>query len=399
MSIKNQKTWLELIGSLSESSKRWHIALKAISIGKGGVLKMHELTGLARNTIIRGIKELKTNMHLKMGGKIRIEGGGRKDITDNNVRLLKDLEKVMSENTAGDPMKHVKWTNKTTRAIAQKLCKMGHTITYKTVGNLLNKQGYSLQLNSKSKEGEDHPFRDRQFKMINKAVTKFISKKDPVISVDCKKKEQIGNFKNQGSNWRKKGDPEKVNAYDFSSLSKGKAIPYGTYDIVRNEGLVNVGVSYETSEFAIQSINQWWKLFGKKYYPNAKNLLICADGGGSNGFRNRLWKMNLQKMANQLNLIITVCHYPPATSKWNKIEHRMFSYISLNMKGKPLINYETIINLIGSTTTQKGLKIKAILDKKDYKRGIKISKKDINGLNIVESKHLPRWNYQILPQI
>jgi hypothetical protein len=226
----------------------------------------------------------------------------------------------------------------------------------------------------------------------------FLEKNDPVISVDAKKKEQVGAFKNPGQGWKKKGNPDKVNAYDFPSLGKGKAIPYRIYDTARNEGLVNVGTCYDTSEFAIESITRWWKILGRKAYPNPKHLLICADGGGSNSSRSGLWKFHLQKMATKFGLNITVCHYPPATSKWNKIEHRMFSYISLNWKGKPLINYETIINLIGSTKTRKGLQIKAVLDKSIYKKGIKVSKEKIEKLNIVELQPLSRWNYQILPK-
>lgn len=292
-------------------------------------------------------------------------------------------------------MSALKWTCKSTRNIAEELSKKGLQVSQKTVSNLLNELEYSLQANKKIISGTDNSNRDEQFKYINSTVKKFIKSNEPIISVDTKKKELIGNFKNNGKTWNKKGNAKSVLDHDFKSYAEGVAIPYGTYDIQENEGFVNVGTSSDTAEFAVNTISQWWHFFGKNRYPNATKLLICADGGGSNGSRNRLWKLSLQKFSNENGIELTVCHYPPGTSKWNKIEHRMFSFISLNWQEIPLENYETVIKLIGGTTTKTGLKIKAKLDVKEYKKGIKVSNDKFKEINIRLQKKFPQWNYTI----
>lgn len=398
MDAKIQKTWLSLIPSLSEAQKRWYVAQKAIELGRGGVARMHDLTRLSQTTIIKAIREIKQGKPLKMNDRVRIRGGGRKTIESDNFEVVKALRKILDENTAGDPMSPLKWTNKTCRIISEELTKKKLDVGYQTVCRLIREEGYTLQGNRKDKEGKSHPSRNEQFLYINDRVKSFMGRGSPVISVDSKKREQVGNFKNAGKTWKKKGKADRVNAYDFPSLADGTAVLYGAYDTARNEGLVNVGVSYDTAEYAVESIRQWWKLFGKKYYSKSEELLICADGGGSNGSRNRAWKNNLQKLSDQFHLTITVCHYPPGTSKWNKIEHRMFSFISMNWRGKPLINYETVVNLISSTTTRKGLLVRAELDKNTYERGIKVSDEEIEDLEIMLHERFPGWNYTILPR-
>ena len=291
----------------------------------------------------------------------------------------------------------IRWTGKSVRKIAEQLSKNGHLIGHHTIHNLLMEMGYSLQSNRKSLSRENNPNRDRQFKLINRKVKKFIHSGMPVVSVDTKKKEMVGKFKNQGKTWRKKGDPPLVEDHDFPSRSTGKAVPYGTYDINRNEGFVNVGISSDTAEFAVNSISRWWSSFGVKNYPSAHRILICADGGGSNGSSNRLWKYSLQEFSDKTGLEVYVCHYPPGTSKWNKIEHRMFCYISSHWRGHPLESYEAIVNLIGSTTTKKGLKIKAKLDKRIYQRGKVVPDEEFSKINLTKNKTFPKWNYFISP--
>ena len=327
--------------------------------------------------------------------RLRKEGGGRKKIIDKNPNLKKEIENILEENTAGDPMSKLKWTNKSTYTIADELKNKNQNVSEVTVGRIIKTLGYSLQVNIKSKESGSSEERDSQFRYINEIVKIFAKKNIPVISVDAKKKELVGKFKNNGKRWMKKGKAEIVNVYDFWFLAKGRAIPYGIYDINMNNGFVNVGIDHNTSEFAVESIRQWWNKIGKKNYPNTKELLICADGGGSNASRSRLWKFYLQKFANKTGLKITVCHFPPGTSKWNKIEHKMFSFISMNWRGKPLINYKIIINLIEGTKTKKGLKIKAKIDRGIYELGKKVSEKEMDKINILEHKINQKWNYTI----
>jgi len=388
---------LNYLSSLNEFDARHYLALWAIESGWGGISEVSKLTGKSMNTIRKGIYEIETknNLELKESGRLRKKGGGRKKIIDKNPDIKKEIENILEENTAGDPTSQLKWTNKSTYTISDELKDKNKNASEVTVGRIIKQLGYSLQLNVKSKESGSSEERDSQFRYINETVKIFAKKNIPVISVDAKKKELVGNFKNSGRKWMKKGKAEIVNVYDFWFLAKGKAIPYGIYDINLNNGFVNVGIDHNTSEFAVESIRQWWNKIGKKNYPNTKELLICADGGGSNASRSRLWKFYLQKFANKTGLKITVCHFPPGTSKWNKIEHKMFSFISMNWRGKPLINYEVIINLIEGTKTKKGLKIKAKIDKRIYELGKKILEKEFKKINIKEHKINSKWNYTI----
>jgi hypothetical protein len=390
---------LKLFSKLDEANRRRFAGQKALELGHGGMKKIHKLTKLSYKTIKKGMVELISEKIDET--RIRKKGGGRKKITETCPQIKKTLEKIMDDNVAGDPMSNLKWTTKSSRNIKKELNKKGFPISHQTTCVLLKEDNFSLKSNYKSKEGEGSPFRDSQFRNINKTVGKFKKEKEPVISVDAKKKENVGNFKNPGKIWSKVKEFVKVNAYDFFSLAKGKAIPYGTYDIEKNTGFVNVGMSGNTGEFAVESIKKWWQEDGNENYPNAKKLLITADNGGGNGSSNKLWKVSLQKFSNETGLKITVCHFPSGTSKWNKIEHRMFSFISLNWKGKPLISYEFIINLICGTKTDKGLKIKASLDENIYKTGIEVPKEEIDNLNIKYDfieENFPKWNYTISPQ-
>lgn len=388
---------LNILNRLDESQSRWYIAREAITFGRGGIKQMNEITGMSRTTIIKGVKELNKGQ-LGFDERIRKEGGGRKKLEEKDSQLENSLRNSMEEDTAGNPMNYLKWTNKSLHKIEKELKGRGHTISYRTIGRRLKKMGYSLQQNKKTFEGSTHPERDAQFHYINDTVGSFMKNKQPVISVDTKKKELVGNFKNTGQIWTKKGQAEHVNAYDFPSFAKGKAVPYGAYDITLNKGFVNVGISYDTAEFAVESIRQWWKQLGKKHYPKAKELLITADSGGSNGSRNRGWKFYLHKLAKETKLKITVLHFPPATSKWNKIEHRMFSFISQNWKGKPLTDYQVIINFIKNTKTEKGLEIFARLDKNEYEKGKKFTDEDMKKIMILPHEIHPGWNYTILPK-
>ena len=356
------------------------------ALGWGGISEVSRLSGVAINTIRKGIKEIKSEAPLKVGNRIRRIGGGRKKIVEKDPGTMREIERILEENTAGDPMSMIKWTNKSTYAIASELNRKAIKISPDTVGRIIKQCGYTLQSNKKSKEDGNSEDRDSQFLYINEMVKKFVKNGDPIISVDAKKKELVGNFKNKGRRWLKKGKAEIVNVYDFEYLAEGKAVPYGIYELETNSGFVNVGISHDTAEFAVESIRQWWKKIGRENYPGAQELLITADCGGSNASRSRLWRYHLQKFSNEMCLNVTVCHYPPGTSKWNKIEHRMFSFISMNWKGKPLVNYETIVNLIRGTTTNKGLRISARVDKKMYDIGRKVSEKEYSKINITNHK-------------
>jgi Rhodopirellula transposase DDE domain len=392
--------WLKVFRTLNEFQARLFAADKALDLGRGGVSWLSALTGLSRTTITKAGKELEGSRKLANPGEGRARevGGGRKRIEQVDPAVPDLLRKILAETTAGDPMSLLRWTSKSTRTMAEELTRLGHPITWVTVARCLDEMGYSLQANRKTKEGPQHTNRDAQFRYINRQVKALLGAGDPVISVDAKKKELVGPFKNAGRTWRRKGKPKKVNTKDFPSLAEGKALPYGIYDTGRNRAVVNVGVTHDTAEFAVESIRRWWKLDGRKTYPAARRLLICADAGGSNGSRLRLWKLNLQQLADQIQLPITVCHYPPGTSKWNKIEHRLFSFISLNWKGQPLINYETIINLIGGTKTRTGLKVKAVLDTNDYELGIEVSDEELEDVRLRRHKVHPAWNYTISPR-
>jgi len=390
---------LKVLGALNEAQARWYIAREALARGRGGLKAMHELTGISRPTILKGVRELRELDELGSGERVRQPGGGRKRLEASDPGLERALERIVGESTAGDPMSLLRWTNKSTSRIAQELTRQGHPVSDETVRRRLGELGYSLQGNAKNKE-EEAPGegRDTQFRYINAQVKKWLARGSPVVSVDTKKKERVGNFKNSGKTWRPKGQPMEVNVYDYPHLGLGTAIPYGAYDVQRNEGFVNVGMTHDTAEFAVHSLRQWWKLVGRRHYPQAKALLVCADGGGSNGSRNRAWKYHLQQFSDKFGVAVTVCHYPPGTSKWNKIEHRMFSFISLNWQGQPLISYETVVNLIGATRTTAGLRMKAKLDPKFYELGIKISDQQMEQLNLQPHKLHPAWNYTIGPR-
>ena len=391
--------FLKALSGADPIQARRFAAAKALEMGWGGVSKVSAITGFSRNTINKGIEELESNEELKLPERLRKPGGGRKRAENRDPNLRSDLDDIMKESTAGDPMSLLKWTYKSTYAISEELRLKGHKVSHDTVRRILKNGGYSLQANRKTLEGKSGPERDSQFRYINNQASKFIEAGDPVISVDAKKKELVGEYKNSGRTWRQKGLQELVNVYDFPSKAIGAAIPYGIYDLKENNGIVNVGKSHNTAEFAVESIRQWWHLVGKYHYVGCKNLLICADGGGSNGSRNRGWKFFLQQLADEIGITITVSHFPPGTSKWNEIEHCMFSFISMNWRGKPLISYETIIKLIGSTKTKKGLKIEARLDERDYETGIKILDEDMARLKISLHELYPMWNYSIEPRV
>jgi len=356
---------------------------------------------MSRVTITQGEKELSGRKRLRQAasGRAREAGGGRKKVEEVDLGLLANLRSIVEETTAGDPMSPLKWTSKSTRTIAEELTRCGHPVSSVTVGRCLEEMGYTLQANVKNREGTNHPDRDAQFRYLNRQVKAFRRSDDPVISVDTKKKELVGAFKNAGRRWLPKGDAEEVSVHDFPHLGKGKAIPYGAYDIARDRAVVNVGVDHDTAEFAVESIRRWWNLDGKQHYLRGKRLLICADSGGSNGNRQRAWKLHLQSLSDEIGMAISVCHYPPGTSKWNKIEHRLFSFISLNWRGKPLLNFETIVNLIGGTRTRSGLKVQAILDTNPYPTGVEISDDEIDKLRIKRHAKLPAWNYTLSPRI
>ena len=346
------RLWLTALSECNEVQRRRLAGVRAIEIGRGGLLQVCRITGMSHHTVIKGMKEVR-NIKRQHNNRLRKEGGGRKKIIDKNPNIKKEIENILEENTAGDPMSRLKWTNKSTYTISDALKNKKQNISEGTVGSIIKNLGYSLQANVKSKENGSSEERDSQFRYINEQVKIFEKKNMPVISVDTKKRELVGNFKNNGRKYQKKGKAEIVNVYDFEYLAKGKAIPYGIYEVIKNNGFVNVGISHDTAEFAVESIKQWWKNIGKRNYPKAKELLICSDSGGSNANRSRLWKFYLKKFANKTKLKITVCHFPPGTSKWNKIEHKMFSFISMNWKGKPLRSYEMILNLIEGTKTKK----------------------------------------------
>lgn len=389
---------------LNEQNKRLFAAAEAISLGEGGISIVSRATDISRDTISKACKELLSG---KVGtsktpipnGKIRASGGGRKKSLDKDQTLVSDLEKLIEPTSRGDPESPLLWTSKSVRKLAEELNKMGHNVTHARVADMLHILGYSLQSNRKIIEGTSHPDRDQQFNYINEKCKEFQEAKQPVISVDTKKKELIGNFKNEGKELRPKKDPINVNVYDFVDKELGKVNPYGIYDIFRNEGWVNVGINHDTASFAVESIRRWWVMMGCKLYPEAKKLMITADCGGSNGYRVRLWKVELQKLADETELEISVCHFPPGTSKWNKIEHRLFSQITMNWRGKPLTSYEVVVNLIAATTTAKGLKVKCMLDENKYLKGIKITKKEVEELGIVRDELHGEWNYTFLPKM
>src|SRR6266849_4233191 len=396
---QDSRLFRKVLGTLNEAQRRWLVGREALRHGRGGIQRMVEASGLSKPTILKGIRELRsTGTLVAEEGRVRKHGGGRKPVEEHDPGVMQLLDQVMEESTVGDPMSPLKWNSKSTYQIREHLAGAGHPVSEDTVQRRLRELGYSLQANRKDKEGESHVDRDRQFRYISETAKRFLKAKQPVISVDTKKKEKVGNFKNSGQKWHKKGEAPKVNIHDFPSLAKGTAIPYGAYDVHRNEGMVNVGMTHDTAEFAVESIRRWWRQFGVRHYPNARRLFICADSGESNAARNRAWKYYLQGFSDEVGLEIVVGHYPPGTSKWNKIEHRMFSFISMNWKGEPLVSFETVVNMISATKTRKGLRVKAVLDRSRYETGMKISKEQMKGLNLQRHHHNPEWNYSLLPR-
>ncbi|PIP70710.1 MAG: ISAzo13 family transposase [Nitrospirae bacterium CG_4_10_14_3_um_filter_44_29] len=385
--------------ALDERLRRLVSAAEAKVLGHGGITAVAESTGVSRRAIHTGLKELESRQleEKPTGSRIRRPGAGRKSATEIDPTLQTDLELLVDPVTRGDPESPLRWTCKSLRTLADELGKMGHKVSHTHVGKLLVKLGYSLQGNKKTLEGTGHPDRNAQFIHINEQVTNRLAKGEPVISVDTKKKELIGRFKNNGQTWRPKGDPTEVKVYDFVEEA-GRANPYGVYDIGADEGWVSVGTDHDTAAFAVQTIRRWWQVVGNKAYPNAKELFITADGGGSNGGRVRLWKLELQGLADEVGIPIRVSHYPPGTSKWNKIEHRLFSFITMNWRGEPLISHEVMLNLIANTKTKTGLSVKAELDKREYPKGIKVPDVEFATINMVRDDFHGEWNYSISPR-
>jgi transposase len=382
---------------LNEKQKRRMLAVEAKALGHGGIKIVAEIAGVAKTTIITGMKEL-ANQVVDSSEKIRKKGGGRKKKEQENPNLCTEIMNRVDSATRGDPEIAMRWCSKSTRKIAADLKENGYNVSHVVVANILKKLGYSLQANKKTHEGSKNPDRNAQFEHIHEKVKSFIRAQQPVISVDTKKKELIGNFKNNGQEYAPKETPTEVNAYDFMSEALCKAVPYGVYDIIRNEGWVNVGISSDTASFAVESIRRWWNGLGKASYPNATQLMITADCGGSNGNRVRLFKKELQQFADETGLSITVSHFPPGTSKWNKIEHRLFSFISKNWRGQPLLDLVTIVNLIGNTRTNAGLKVCCELDENDYPKGIEVSDEEIKNINLIRDQFHGDWNYAIMPK-
>jgi hypothetical protein len=386
-----------LAGELNERQRRLWAASEARSVGRGGIAATARATGISVPTIRKGIAELESGEHLDPG-RVRRRGGGRHSLTEKDPTLLSDLERLLVAGRRGDPESLLVWTSRSVRNLAAALREQGHTVHFTTVAKLLGLLGYSLQANVKTREGSSHPDRDSQFEHINTVANAAVAAGQPVISVDCKKKELVGDFKNAGREWHPKGDPELVRVHDFKDKQLGKAIPYGVYDVASNQGWVNVGVDHDTAAFAVNSIRSWWQNLGQGRYPAATRLQITADCGGSNGNRVRLWKVELQKLADETGLQISVCHLPPGTSKWNRIEHRLFSYITINWRGKPLHSLETVINLISATTTNTGLKVYARLDNGTYPDKIRVPDQDLHAVNLHGDEFHPEWNYTIKPQ-
>jgi len=394
-SIKQRFDAVRLV--LDERSRRLVAAAEAKALGHGGISAVAQATGVSRPVIRQGLQELESGESLTVG-RVRREGGGRKRIIEKDATLVRDLEGLVEPTTRGDPESALRWTCKSVRRLAEELQRMGHQVSYPVVAEILSDLGYSLQANKKTKEGTSHPDRNAQFEHINRKVKRFRSTKQPVISVDTKKKELVGDFKNAGRELRPTGDPEKVRVHDFVIPELGRATPYGIYDLTHNHGWVSVGIDHDTAAFAVETIRRWWTSMGQPLYPAARRLLITADGGGSNGSRVRLWKIELQKLADQTGLRIAVCHLPPGTSKWNKIEHRLFSFISQNWRGKPLTSVQVMVSLIAATVTKTGLKVHSEIDSDAYPAGIKVTDRELAAVNLHIDKFHANWNYEIRPR-
>ncbi len=390
----------ELLGwALDERLRRLLAAAEAQALGRGGVTAVAKATGVSRRAIHAGLKELaeRTGLLLPVPGRVRRPGAGRKRLIERDMTLRADLERLVEPLTRGDPETPLRWTCKSLRRLAEELGAEGHRVSRTVVSQLLYEMGYSLQANAKTLEGSHHPDRNAQFEHINREVQARLAQRQPVISVDTKKKELIGAFKNSGRTWRAKGQPEEVNVYDFIDQELGRANPYGVYDLGADAGWVSVGTDHDTAAFAVQTIRRWWQAVGQLAYPQAQELMITADGGGSNGSRVRLWKVELQRLADEISLTIRVCHFPPGTSKWNKIEHRLFSFITMNWRGEPLVSHEVMINLIANTRTRSGLQVRAELDPATYPKGVKVTDEQFKAIHLEPDKFHGDWNYAILP--
>jgi transposase len=401
--IKRIRRKFKLLGPvMDEPVRRQWAAAEAAAVGWGGIAAVVAATGMSHNTIGRGTRELQERANKPrqrvVNKRIRHVGGGRKSIAESDPSILEALARLVEPLTRGDPESPLRWTCKSTRKLAKELQNQGHSVGERTVAMLLHRAGYSLQSNRKVREGDSHPDRNAQFEHINAEVMAFQRRGQPVISVDTKKKELVGNFRNGGREWRPQGEPDEVRVHDFQDPALGKVIPYGVYDVTNNQGWVSVGIDHDTATFAAEAIRRWWRKMGLKRFPNAAKLLITADGGGSNGSRCRLWKVALQNLAEKIGLELNVCHFPPGTSKWNKIEHRLFCHITQNWRGKPLVSHEVIVNLIANTTTQNGLTVRAELDTRRYETGIKVSDADLAALHIKKARFHGDWNYIILPR-
>ena len=385
---------------MNERLRRQWAAAEARELGRGGITAVARATGMSRTTITVGCHELELPIRQREqdAACVRRPGGGRRPLVETDPGLLTALEALLEPVTRGDPESPLRWTCKSTAKLAAELTRQQHPVSDRTVAALLIQAGYSLQANRKTREGTSHPDRNAQFEYLNASVKRFDRRSQPAISVDTKKKELVGDFKNGGREWRPCGQPEEVRVHDFQDKTLGKAIPYGVYDIVNNQGWVNVGIDHDTAQFAVNSIREWWRQMGQRRFPRATELLITADGGGSNSSRSRLWKLALQDLADDLGLKLFVCHFPPGTSKWNKIEHRMFSFITQNWRGKPLVSHQAIVNLIAGTTTRTGLIVKAALDTRHYETKIKVSDAELARLNLKHHKFHGEWNYTISPR-
>jgi len=384
-----------LFPHLDERQRRLVVAADAQGLGRGGVSVAARASGLSRPTIHKGLRELDEEPLPPL--RVRREGAGRKRLTEQRPGLLQELELLIEPTTRGDPESPLRWTCKSTRQLSAALEQRGFPVSHPTVADLLQALGYSLQANVKTLEGTKHPDRDAQFHYISRMSREFLDQGFPVISVDTKKKELIGPFAQSGKEWRPQGQPEKVMIHDFADPTLGKVIPYGVYDVGQDLGWVSVGCDHDTASFAVESIRRWWKRMGRARYPDTDALLICADGGGSNGYRVRLWKVELQRLARETGLRITVCHFPPGASKWNKIEHRLFSHITMNWRGRPLISHDIVVKLIAATTTNMGLRVKAALDKRRYAKGIKVTDKELKSIHLEPHRFHGDWNYTVSP--
>ena len=395
-----RRKYRALSPEMDERLRRQWAAAEARDHGWGGVTLVARATGLSRTTITAGSRELELprKQRLEAAKRVRRPGAGRPRLLQVDPELLTALEDLLEPSTRGDPELPLRWTCKSTRRLANELTQAGHSVSPRTVASLLREDGYSLQANRKTREGGQHPDRNAQFEFLNAQVKRLLKRGQPAISVDTKKKELVGDFKNAGRQWRPQGQPEEVRVHDFQDKTLGKVVPYGVYDILNNQGWVSVGIDHDTAEFATNSIRRWWIKMGRSRFPKAQDLLITADGGGSNSFRCRLWKTSLQALADDLGLRLVIRHFPPGTSKWNKIEHRLFSFITQNWRGHPLVSRQAIVSLIAATTTRKGLVVKAALDTKQYEKGIKVSDEELAEVRIVRHRFHGEWNYNISPR-